>query len=244
MTSINAIDSTTTNVDTQSSDPVKVLGKDDFLSLLVAQLQHQDPLSPAEGTEFTAQLAQFSSLEQLGNINDNLENMELFQTSMTNSQAVSYIGKEITAQGNTVQLEIGRPAQCHFELDAPAALTAITVYDTSGGFVRSFETGPLSSGRQSAVWDGTDNDGNSVSPGNYRFEVQAVDANNQGIDVRPLISSVVTGVSFKNQTASLITGLQTVAIDDVIDVSEVAAQTDNAATQAEINDNKPLNGGL
>jgi len=244
MTSISAIDSTTTGVDTQSNAPAKILGKNDFLNLLVAQLQHQDPLNPAEGTEFTAQLAQFSSLEQLNNINDNLENMELFQTSITNSQAVSYIGKEITAQGNSVQLESGRPAECHFELDAPAALAAITVYDASGGFVKSFETGPLSSGRQSAVWDGTDNNGNSAAPGNYRFEAQAVDTNNQSIDVTPLISSIVTGVSFKNQIASLITGLQTIAIDDVIDVSEVAAQTDNAATQAEIIDNKPLNGGL
>jgi flagellar basal-body rod modification protein FlgD len=244
MTSISAADSTTPNLDTPTSAPVKILGKDDFLSLLVAQLQHQDPLNPAEGTEFTAQLAQFSSLEQLSNINDNLENMELFQTSMTNSQAVSYIGKEITAQGNSVQLEIGQPAECHFELDANAALAAITVYDANGGFVKSFETGPLNSGRQSAVWDGTDNNGNSVSPGLYSFEAQAADANNENIDVTPLISAVVTGVSFKNQTASLITELQTIAIDDVINVSEVVAQTDKAAAQAEIIDNKPLNGGL
>ena len=244
MTTINAIDSTAANVDTQPSAPVKILGKDDFLSLLVAQLQHQDPLNPAEGTEFTAQLAQFSSLEQLSNINDNLENMELFQTSMTNSQAVSYIGKEITAQGNTVQLESGRPAECHFELDANAALAAITVYDASGGFVNSFETGSLSAGRQSVVWDGTDNNGNSALPGKYSFEVQAVDADDQNIDVTPMISAVVSGVSFKNQSASLITDLQTIAIDDVIDVSERIAPADSAATQSEIIDDKPLNGGL
>lgn len=244
MTTINAIDSTTTGLDTQSSAPVKILGKDDFLSLLVTQLQNQDPLNPTDSTEFTAQLAQFSSLEQLHNINDNLKNMEQFQIAMTNSQAVSYIGKEITAQGNTVQLENGRPAECHFELEAPAALTAITVYDASGGFVRSFETGLLGSGRQSAVWDGLDKNGNQSPPGLYRFEVQAVDANNESLNVTPLISSVVTGVSFKNQTASLITGLQTIAIDDVVDVSEVIGPPDTAATYAEIIDNKPLNGGL
>jgi len=155
MTSITPIDSSTLSAETQASAPMKILGKNDFLNLLVAQLQHQDPLSPTESTEFTAQLAQFSSLEQLNNINDNLKNMELFQTSMTNSQAVSYIGKEITAKGNTVQLESGRPAECQFELEANAALAAISVYDVNGGFVKSFETGPLNSGRQSAVWDGT-----------------------------------------------------------------------------------------
>ena len=244
MITMSAIDSTTAGVDTPSSAPVKILGKDDFLNLLVAQLQHQDPLNPAEGTEFTAQLAQFSSLEQLSNINDNLENMELFQATMTNSQAVSYIGKEITAQGNTVQLENGRPAECHFELNANAALAAITIYDASGGFVRSFETGPMSSGKQSAVWDGLDNIGNVLPPGLYRFEVQAVDTSNENIDVTSLISAVVTGVSFKNQTTSLITDLQTISIDDVIDVSDVLAQPDPTTTQTEIIDNKPLNGGL
>jgi flagellar basal-body rod modification protein FlgD len=95
MTSITPIDSSTLSAETQASAPIKILGKNDFLNLLVTQLQHQDPLNPTESTEFTAQLAQFSSLEQLNNINDNLKNMELFQTSMTNSQAVSYIGKKL-----------------------------------------------------------------------------------------------------------------------------------------------------
>ena len=244
MTATSAIDSTNTNVDTQSGAPVKILGKDDFLNLLVAQLQHQDPLNPASSTEFTAQLAQFSSLEQLSNINDNLKNMVQFQTTMTNSQAVSYIGKQITALGNTLQLKDGQPAKYHFELGANAALTAITVYDASGGFVRSFETGPLSFGRQSAVWDGMDKNGNPSPPGLYRFEIQAVDADNQGVDVTPLIRSMVTGVSFKDQTTHLITELQTIAIDDVIDVFEVVAQPDTAVSKAEINDNKPLNGGI
>ena len=151
MTSITPIDSSAVSTETQTSAPDEILGKNDFLNLLVTQLQHQDPLNPAESTEFTAQLAQFSSLEQLSNINDNLKNMELFQTSVTNSQAVSYIGKEITARGNTVQLESGQPVECHFELADHVALVMISVYDAGGGFVKSFETGPLNSGRQSAA---------------------------------------------------------------------------------------------
>jgi len=244
MTPITPIDSSTARAETQASAPAEILGKNDFLNLLVAQLQHQDPLNPAESTEFTAQLAQFSSLEQLNNINDNLKNMELFQTSMTNSQAVSYIGKEITARGNSVLLEGDRSAECHFELAASAALAAISIYDASGGFVKSLETGPLGSGRQSAVWDGTDRNGSPAAPGLYRFEVQAVDVDNQSISVTPLMNALVTGVSFKDQTASLITGLQTIAIDDVIAVSAVKPQSDTETPEDETHSNELINGGL
>lgn len=244
MTSITPIDSSAPGGETQTSAPVKILGKDDFLNLLVTQLQHQDPLNPAESTEFTAQLAQFSSLEQLNNINDNLKNMTLFQTAVTNSQAVSFIGKEITASGNTLQLEDGQAAACQFELTANAALAAITVYDAGGGFVKAFETGPLPSGRQTAVWDGMDRDGNRALPGIYRFEVQAVDADNQNVGVTPLISSVVTGVSLKNQTASLITDLQTIAIADVIAVSAVKPQPGSVIPGIETHSNELINGGL
>jgi flagellar basal-body rod modification protein FlgD len=244
MTSITPIDFSVSSVETQTSAAVEILGKDDFLNLLVTQLQNQDPLNPAESTEFIAQLAQFSSLEQLFNINDSLENMALFQTAVTNSQAVSYIGKEITAPGNTLQLIDGQAAECHFELTADAALVAITVYDDSGGFVSAFETGSLPSGLQTAVWDGMDRNGNPALPGIYHFEVQAVDADNQSVGVTPLISAVVTGVSLKNQTASLITELQTIAIADVIAVSEVKPQPDTVTPEIETNSNELINGGL
>ena len=125
MMSITPIDSSAVSTETQTSASAEILGKDDFLNLLVAQLQHQDPLNPAESTEFTAQLAQFSSLEQLSNINDNLKNMELFQTSVTNSQAVSYIGKEITAKGNA-SAEVQGDVLVHTIRDVGAVTAALT----------------------------------------------------------------------------------------------------------------------
>jgi len=244
MITMTPIDSNANAGDAESSPPAKILGKDDFLNMLIAQLQNQDPLNPTDGTEFTAQLAQFSSLEQLNNINDSLQNMGQFQASLIDSQAVSYIGKEITAEGNSVQLESGRPVECHFEIGANATLAVISIYDASGGFVTSFETGPLNSGGQSAAWDGLDMNGNSVPAGLYRFEVQALDAENQNLSVTPLMRSVVTGVSFKDQTASLITDLQTIAIDDVIAVSEVQSQPNTATPEIETNSNEFINGGL
>ncbi len=242
MTPIDAIDTTAGHA--PSSAPVKILGKDDFLNMLIAQLQHQDPLNPADSTEFTAQLAQFSSLEQLSNIHESLENMEKFQASLTHSQAVSYIGKEITAEGNGLLLKDGQAATCQFELDTGAAMAAISVYDDTGGFVNSFETGSLGAGRQSATWNGLDFNGNSMPPGVYGFEIQAIDNANQNVGAAPIMTAPVTGISLKDNTAHLITALGTVSIDDVIDISEAAAPLAALAPEAETYPNDQPNGGL
>jgi flagellar basal-body rod modification protein FlgD len=242
MTPITPIDQTAS--DAKSSASVKILGKDDFLNMLIAQLQHQDPLNPADSTEFTAQLAQFSSLEQLSNIHDSLENMEQFQASLTNSQAVSYIGKEITAAGSGLHLRDGQTAACHFELEANAAMTAVSIYDATGGFVNSFESGPLGPGRQSVIWDGTDFNGNQMPAGAYSFEIQAVDASNENVTVRPLMSAMVTGVSFKDKTAYLMTELQTVALDDVVDVLGASPPAAPVTTPTAAISYEHSNGGL
>jgi flagellar basal-body rod modification protein FlgD len=75
--------------------PAKELGKDDFLRLFVYQLQNQDPLNPMESAEFTAELARFSSLEQLYNLNDNMEGMLAYQNSLNNGMSSNIIGKNI-----------------------------------------------------------------------------------------------------------------------------------------------------
>ncbi len=80
----------------------KVMGKDEFLRLFTTQLKYQDPLKPMDGTEFTTQLAQFSSLEQLMNMNQSLLNLTAYQQSLNSNMAVSFIGKTVkTAGGDT-----------------------------------------------------------------------------------------------------------------------------------------------
>jgi flagellar basal-body rod modification protein FlgD len=94
------------------------MGKDDFLHLLVTQLKAQDPLNPMDSTAFTAQLAQFSSLEQLQNINSTLGTLNASQAESTNSQAVQFIGKTITAVGDSLEVRNGQSEDLHFSLNA------------------------------------------------------------------------------------------------------------------------------
>ena len=129
----NQIDSSTSGGALLTTSQTSVMGKEDFLSLLITQLQNQDPLNPTDSTEFTAQLAQFSSLEQLGNVNDSLMELKNLQASINNSQAVSLIGKAITANGNSIQLTADGPVQYDFKLADDAVLIVASIYDRTGG---------------------------------------------------------------------------------------------------------------
>ncbi len=199
--------------------PSKELDRDAFLNLLITQLQNQDPLNPTDSTEFTAQLAQFSSLEQLGNVNDNLKQLQNFQASINNSQAVSLIGKEITANGNSLTLADGQPAGCDFELEGDASVVVVSIYDHTGEFVTSFEGRNLTAGQHTLDWNGTNKNGNPVIPGNYTFEILAADAAGNNIQTTTFFSGIANKVIFENNTTYLISGGQKVALGDVIQVS-------------------------
>jgi flagellar basal-body rod modification protein FlgD len=196
-----------------------VLGKEDFLNLLITQLQNQDPLNPTDSTEFTAQLAQFSSLEQLSNVNDNLEQLQNFQASTNNSQAVLLLGKVITANGNFLQLTDGEPIGCDFSLDRDAAAVVVNIYDNTGEFVKAFDSENLSAGRHTLVWDGTDRNGNPAKDGIYSFEILAADANGQDVNVTTFFTGTIDTVTFENNTPFLISGGQKIALGDVIQVA-------------------------
>jgi flagellar basal-body rod modification protein FlgD len=196
-----------------------VLGKEDFLNLLITQLQNQDPLNPTDSTEFTAQLAQFSSLEQLSNVNGNLEQLQNFQASTNNSQAVSLLGKEITASGNFLQLSDGEPIGCDFSLGRDAAEVVVNIYDSTGEFVKAFGSEDIAAGRHTLVWDGTDRNGNPAKDGNYTFEILAADANDKNVNVTAFFTGTVDTVTFENNTPFLISGGQKIALGDVIQVA-------------------------
>ena len=100
---ISGVTSTSGNRTDGLAKAPDALGRDDFLNMLVTQLQYQDPLNPMDSTDFTAQLAQFSSLEQLTNMSDQLKNLAAAQTALNNSQAVSYIGRTVLSEASSMR---------------------------------------------------------------------------------------------------------------------------------------------
>ena len=215
---ISGVESTTANKPYTTNAKPGELGRDDFLNLLVTQLQHQDPLNPMDSTDFTAQLAQFSSLEQLSNMSSQLGELTQSQTALTNSQAVGYIGHRVLCTGSDVAFDGTTPTSLAIHLSQPAHNVFLSIYDATGGFVASLETGALAAGRQSAIWDGLDVNGNKLPGGTYYFETVAVDASGMEIQAQPMSSGQVDGVVFKDGLAWLKLGHREVALADVVEV--------------------------
>lgn len=175
-----------------------IMGKDDFFKMLVAQLQNQDPLNPMDGTDFTAQLAQFSSLEQLTNVNSNLEAITSYQELMSGVQAISLIGKEITAEGNVVKAS-GDSVDVVYNLPEDVSKGTVKIYQTDGSLVKTIEFGQQQEGTNSVSWDCS-----SVEEGIYTFEVSATNAAGDSVEVNSLVKGQVTGVNFRDEQAYVI----------------------------------------
>ncbi len=197
-----------------------VMGKNDFLKLLVAQLKHQDPLNPSESTEFTAQLAQFSSLEKLQNIEATLNGFEVYQSTLNNIQSSGFIGKTVTATGSMFNVTGGNPDPIRFDLANDADSVYIQIYDNYGGFVTDLPAGARPAGEQQVAWNGRDANGTAVADGAYTFTVMAMNADGAIVSSNSYTTGVVTGIDYKTGATNLLINDREVPISSVIRIEE------------------------
>lgn len=220
-TSINGLSNTNTNETSKN-----ILGKDDFLKLLVAQLNYQDPLNPMKGTEFSAQLAQFSSVEQLSNINESLkQSMDanyLLTSSINNTLAATIIGHQVKAYGNSVYFGGGdEPAPISFDLGETAATVKVEILDENDQVRRTIElTDPadVSLGEHTITWDGKDNAGITLSKGEYTFRVTATDSHGESVSAETYIKGTISGVRYGSTGSILLVGNLEVQMSDVYEI--------------------------
>ena len=196
----------------------KTLGKDDFMRLLVAQLSHQNPLEPMNAQDFSAQLAQFSALEQMTNTNANLLKLLDAQQSVTNSSMINLIGKMVDIQGNSIEHTVGETQNLNYSLDERAASAVVEVYDALGQLIATLQ-GTGAEGNNTALWDGRDNSGNFVSNGNYTFRVSAFDSGGSAVDVKTYTKGNVSEVLFEGEDTFAIVNGNKVSTDNISRVS-------------------------
>lgn len=202
----------------------KTLGKDDFLELLVAKLSNQDPMNPVQDEDFVAQLAQFSSLEQLSNMNDNLLqdiqwNYMLSQT-ISNTMATSLIGRSVKADSSMIYLETAGTADLSIDLDRTASEVTITIRDQNGNTVRTITEKGLDAGEHLIKWDGLDNNGVQAAGGGYTVSVSAVDAEGNEFSPDQFIEGKVKGITYRDGMALLNINGQDLPLASVLEVKE------------------------
>jgi flagellar basal-body rod modification protein FlgD len=201
---LNSASSSTTEATASSS----VLGKDEFLKLLISELQNQNPLEPMNNQEYVAQMAQFSSLEQLQNLNttltQNAQYTALLSQTISNTMATSLIGKEITADCNSVGITSGSGADITFTSASFAVSGTITITDADGTVVRSLQVSNLQSGDNSIHWDGNDDLGNDVASGDYTYEIALEDTNGEAVTVSNYRTGTVDSIKYVDGQAYLL----------------------------------------
>lgn len=179
------------------------LGKEDFLTLLVAQLSHQDPMNPMDDKEFVSQLSQFSSLEQLTNISGGIKEMNESTTRQEMISAVSFIGKDIRAEGYGVSKTDKGVSSLYFTLNDPVANGYINIYDPNMNLVRTESIGTKQPGNYEYQWDGKDYKGTNLPEGVYSIAMYAESMDGKPILVSTEVSGTVVGVQADGTTQYL-----------------------------------------
>jgi flagellar basal-body rod modification protein FlgD len=204
----------------------EAIDKKQFLILFVEQLKHQDPLSPLEPDQLTAQLAQFSSLEQLTGINDKLDSLTNAYSETTVGAVLGLIGREVSFDGGQIGIENGKAPKIEYQLDGAADQVTAVIRDQSGKIVRVVDVGKQGAGSHSFDFDGRSDSGSVVADGTYRVEITAKAPNATEATAVPLVASgVVDGVDLTSFPPFVIVGGRRLLPSDIQLVSAANAAT-------------------
>lgn len=216
----SATSATQKAIDTAKANQNSTLDKNAFLKLLTEQMKNQDPTQPMDSTAFVAQLAQFSSLEQMNNVNDNLTKLITAQGTSLQTTAASVVGKTAVFESDDVVLEKDKPATFTAKLAQAADSVTAVIEDSEGKKIRTLQLGHAPLGLSRFSWDGKDGDGDTVDPGTYTVTVTASDVNGKPIELTQQGSARVTGIAYVNGTPQYQAGGHTLQLSDISELTE------------------------
>jgi flagellar basal-body rod modification protein FlgD len=190
----------------------------DFMKMLVAQMQYQDPTRPVDSAQMTSQLAQISTVDGINKLNDTMNSLANSLKGNVTSQAANMIGRDVLVPGNNISLTQGK---AKFGVQMPSAADAVNVsiLNESGKTVKVLSLGAQAAGNLPVSWNGTDANGQSVPNGNYTFQVSAT-SNGKALRAVPLERVGVSGVANAADGVSLnLTNNKSILAADVQQIS-------------------------
>jgi flagellar basal-body rod modification protein FlgD len=198
--------------------PKKTLDQDSFLSLLVTQMQNQDPTSQSaqDPNQMVQQLTSFSQLQQTQQTNDLLAAISGLNTSLLQAQASSLMGKQVQLSGSGFHLMNGK-ASMALNLAGDASVV-LTVKDLQGNTVATLNQGTLKKGDNTITWDGTGSSGAKLPDGNYTVSVKAVDGAGKDVAATPSLFATVDAVSYANGQVMLQSGGISFSMADILKI--------------------------
>lgn len=216
-------------VDANWTDPAKKqrtagnpnLDKDAFFKLMITQMKNQDPTNPLKSHEMAAQLANFSSLEQMQNMNRTLDEMKSGQKPSENFQALNLIGKAVS--GDSSKVVRGMNDKDHdfkFSLPMDASEVTVKVRDAEGNIVRTYNLKGLKKGDNKLTWNGEDEKAMKAAPGEYQFFTEAKGSDGKKIAVKSDFDGMITGVSYSSEGPILHVGNQAIRFSDVKKITD------------------------
>ena len=198
-----------------------------FLTLLTTQMKNQDPLSPLDSNEFTAQLTQMAGVEQQLLTNDLLTSLVAAQAAGGLDNASNYIGKNVTAAWTATSLEDGK-ATWAYELADKAEKVTLQVVNSTGAVVWEGDAPDKTSGIHSFTWNGQLNGGDVADDGGvYTLKVSATNAAGGKVDSQALIQGRVTGVEMYDGAPYLVIGDSILPLSTVLSLNERTAADDS-----------------
>ena len=233
MITVSALNNTAAGTAATAAKTDNTLGQDQFLTLLVAQLQNQDPLNPTDATEFTAQLAQYSQLEQLFNLNDAMDGLTAAQTSSQKVSALSLINKEVVVEDSHFPFD-GAPIRIGYRVDGPATDISLQIRNSAGATVATLNAGDTTPGEHFLTWNGLDQNGAPLPADTYQLAVTAKGASADAtVTVAPLVRTTVTGVDLSGSEPLVVTRTGEFLVSAIRGVYEGEATAAAATTAAE-----------
>ena len=189
--------------------------REDFLTLLIAQIQNQDPLNPMENQEFVAELATFSSLEQQTNQTELLKKILAAQDGTSTSQALSLIGQDVVAAVDTFNYRSGDTPTFLFQATSTGD-AVVKITSSSGTVVRTETLHINDTGNHIYEFDGLGEYGNKLAPGEYTISIGSpINSSGDTLNYDVYLTGQVSEVQFQEGVPVLLVGNQTVYLSDV-----------------------------